>query len=225
MSLPLGSAVAALVLGGAALAAHAEQPPRFSADGLDGWEAQSFRDPSTLRVHKLTDYAMVEDGGVKVLSAHCDDAGSAQGWRGTVDLRQTPMLRWRWKVDRVYPGLDERLRGGSDFPARVYVVAGKRWLPWTIKSLIYVWANGMQTAESWRSPYSGPAGEGIIVPVRSGADGVGQWQEQSRDVKADFKRFFGVDLDAVGAVAIATDCDDAHGQANAWYGDLHFEPR
>lgn len=214
-------ALAALLLAGAAAAA--DGPPAFSQHGLDGWEQQSFRDPITLQLHKLTRYSLADDGGVKVVAAQCDDAGSGEAWRGTVDLRRTPVLHWRWKVDRIYPGLDERVRGGSDFPARVYAVTGSRWLPWTIKGLIYVWANGSQQAASWPSPYSGAAGEGMIVPVRSGADGVGQWQEQSRDVRADFKRFFGVDADKLGGVAIVTDCDDAHGQANAWYGDLRFD--
>jgi hypothetical protein len=167
---------------------------------------------------------VVEDGGTKVVAAQCEDAGSGEAWRGDIDLRATPVLHWRWKVDRIYPGLDEKVRGGSDFPARIYAVSGSRWVPWTIKGLIYVWANGEQKAGSWPSPYAGGAvGEAVIVPVRSGGDGVGQWQEESRDVRADFKRIFGEDVDTVNGLAIVTDCDDAHGQANAWFGDLHFD--
>ena len=204
-------------------AALGEQPPPFSTQGLEGWDSQSFRDPETLKLHKLTKYSLVDDGGTQVLAAQCDDAGSAEAWASTVDLTQTPVLHWRWKVDRIFPGLDERVRGGSDFPARVYVAIGKRWLPWTLKSLIYVWANGERKETSWPSPYSGPAGKAIIVPVRSGAEGVGTWQPQARDVRADFKQYFDLDIDSIGGVAVVTDCDDAHGQANSWFGDLQFE--
>ena len=46
-----------------------------------------------------------------------------------------------------------------------------------------------------------------------------------RDVQADFKQFFKLDIDSIGAVAIMTDCDDSKGSGHAWFGDLHFLPR
>lgn len=210
-----------LLLGlcGTALAAAAEQPPLFSAGGLAGWT------PEAILHIKETAYGVVEDGGVKVIESQCQDSASMVGWAGPVDLKQTPLLSWRWKIEHLYPGLDERVKGGSDFPARIYVVAGKRWLPWTLHTLEYAWSNGEFKAASWLSPYSGVMGAGMIVPVRSGAEGVGQWQEQERDVQADFKQFFNLDLDSIGAVAIMTDCDDSHGSGRAWFGDLRFLPR
>jgi hypothetical protein len=202
-----------------ALPAAADGPPLFSAGGMDGWT------PESIVGQKDTHYAVTEDGGVKVLEAQCRDSASMVGWAGPVDLHQTPMLAWRWKVGQIYPGLDERVKGGSDFPARVYVVAGKRWLPWTLRTVEYAWSNGEHKELSWPSPYSGAMGQAVIVPVRSGAEGLGQWQEQQRDVQADFKQFFNLDLDKIGAVAVMSDCDDAHGSGQAWYGDLRFQPR
>lgn len=199
-----------------AAATAADGPPLFSAGGMDGWTPESI-----LNV-KTTSYSVVEDGGVKVLQAQCSDSASMVGWAGPVDLRQTPLLSWRWKVAQVYPGLDERYKGGSDFAARVYVVAGKRWLPWSLHTLEYAWSNGVYKAQSWPSPYSGPMGQAIIVPVRVGADGVGEWQQEQRDVRADFQQFFGLDIDKIGAVAVMSDCDDAHGKGQAWFGDLRF---
>jgi hypothetical protein len=43
-------------------------------------------------------------------------------------------------------------------------------------------------------------------------------------VRADFKRYFGIDLNAVDGVAVMTDCDDAGGATRAWYGDVRFGP-
>ncbi len=209
-----------LLLGlcGAALAAPADQPPAFSSGGLDGWT------PESILNEKATQYSVVEDGGVKVVQAQCEDSASMVGWAGPVDLTRTPLLAWRWKIEHLYPGLDERVKGSSDFPARVYVVTGKRWMPWTLRTIEYAWSNGEHKGDSWVSPYSGAMGQAVIVPVRSGAEGVGEWQEQRRDVKADFKQFFNLDLDKIGAVALMTDCDDAHGKGRAWFGDLHFVP-
>ncbi|MBV8063385.1 MAG: DUF3047 domain-containing protein [Nevskia sp.] len=200
-------------------AAGGEQPPPFSGGGLDGWTAEN------ILGERETHYSVVDDGGVKVVQAQCQDSASMEGWAAPVDLAKTPLLSWRWKIEHLYPGLDERHKGGSDFPARVYVVTGKRWLPWTLHTIEYAWSNGEYKGDSWPSPYSGPMGPALIVPVRVGADGVGQWQEQQRDVRADFKQFFNLDIDKIGALAIMTDCDDSHGTGRAWYGDLHFVNR
>jgi len=200
-------------------AAAAGEPPRFSASGLDGWSAQS------IMALKPTAYSLVDDAGTRVLAAQCADSASFEGWAGPVDLRLTPLLGWRWKIGQLFPGLDERVKGGSDFPARIYVVAGKRWMPWTMHTLEYAWSNGEYKATSWPSPYSGVMGAAVIVPVRAGADGVGQWQQESRDVQADFRQFFGLEIDQIGAVAVMSDCDDSHGKGSAWFGDLQFSPR
>lgn len=200
-----------------AAAALADEPPLFSATGMKGWT------PESILERKQTQYTLVEDGSTQVLQARCDDSASMVGWAGPVDLQKTPMLQWRWKIDGIYPGIDERVKSGSDFPARIYVVVGKRWMPWTLKTVEYAWSNGEHGAQSFPSPYSGPMGQAVIVPVRSGGDGVGQWQQEQRDVRADFKQYFGIDIDKIGAVALMTDCDDAHGKGQAWYGDLQFE--
>lgn len=207
-----------LCLGGAALAADSAQPPLFSVGGMSGWT------PERIMHIKETAYDVAEDGGVKVIEAHCDASASMVGWAGPVDLKQTPILSWRWKIEHIYPGLNEKVKEGSDFPARVYIVAGKRWMPWTLHTLEYAWANGVSKEASWVSPYSGIMGTGIIVPVRSGPEGQGEWQEQQRDVRADFRQFFNLDIDNIGAVAIMSDCDDSKGSGHAWFGDIHFLP-
>jgi hypothetical protein len=209
----------ALLAPGLCGAAAADQPPRFSASGLDGWKNES------IVTVKPTAYSVVDDAGTKVVAAQCQDSASFEGWAGTVDLKETPLLNWRWKIAQLYAGLDERVKGSSDFPARVYVIAGKRWLPWSMHTLEYAWSNGEYKAASWTSPYSGAMGQAMVVPVRTGADGVGEWQQQTRDVQADFKQFFGIDVDKIGAVALMSDCDDAHGKGQAWFGDLQFSAR
>ena len=200
-------------------AAVADQPPRFSVGGLDGWKHEA------IVTVKPTVYAVADDGGTKVVAAQCQESASFEGWAGAVDLKETPLLTWRWKIGQIYAGLDERVKGGSDFPARVYVIAGKRWMPWTIHTLEYAWSNGEYKAASWMSPYSGAMGQSMIVPVRTGADGVGEWQQETRDVQADFKQFFGLDIDKIGGVALMSDCDDSHGTGRAWFGDLQFGER
>lgn len=198
------------------VAAAASQPPAFSVSGVQGWSVETFMDRAQ------THYQLVKDGSGQVLQANCNNSASGMIWKGKVDLQKTPILHWRWKIARIYPGLDERTKAGDDFPARVYVVTGTRWLPWTIRSLSYVWSSSKVDAPWWNSPYTGQA---RMVPVESGSEYVGQWRSETRDVGADFKRVFGDDVKTLGAVAVMSDCDDSHNHGEAWYGDLRFTAR
>jgi hypothetical protein len=187
----------------------------FSSTGLDGWTEQTFAGKQPTR------YRLVRDSGVQVLEADC--RASASGWmlRREVDLKATPVLRWRWKVSQVYSGVREREKRGDDYPARVYVVIDGGLAIWRTRSLVYVWASSEPQGADWPSAYTRQA---HVVALRSGAPGAGQWHEERRDVRADFKRYFGLEASRADGVAVMTDCDDAGGATRAWYGDVRFGP-
>lgn len=190
-------------------------PAPFSTQGLSGWEVRDFKGRAA------TAYRLGEDGigGAQVLEARCARSASGYVWKEKIDLTQTPMLRWRWRVDQVYAGLHEREKRGDDFPARVYVVRDGGWMPWRMLSLVYVWGNGETQDGDWPDPYTRQA---HIVVVHAGKTDAGRWQDQQRDVRADFRRYFGVEVDAIDAVALMSDCDDGDGEGSAGYGDLRF---
>ena len=196
----------------AAEGARAE-PRLFSLYGLAGWETKTFLG------HKATGYKPVNDGRIQVIEADCDDSASGMMWRESIDLAATPILAWRWKIDRVFDGLNERQKTGDDFPVRVYAVRSGGVIPWRTRTVTYVWSNGEQPGEDWPDPYTDAA---HVVAVRSGAAGVGEWQEQRRDLRADFKKFFGLELKTLDGVALMSDCDDHHDKVRAWYGDLRL---
>jgi hypothetical protein len=187
----------------------------FSATGLDGWTEQTFAGKEPTR------YRLVRDSGVQVLEADC--RASASGWmlKREIDLRATPMLRWRWKVSQVYSRVREREKKGDDYPVRVYVVIDGGLAVWRTRSLVYVWASSEPQGADWPSAYTRQA---HVVALRSGAPGAGQWHEERRDVRADFKRYFGLEASRADGVAVMTDCDDAGGATRAWYGDVRFGP-
>ncbi|MDE2149398.1 MAG: DUF3047 domain-containing protein [Gammaproteobacteria bacterium] len=220
-SLALSLTLALLTAAPSLPAAAEPQPPPFSRGSLVGWKTETFEG------RPQTKYSLVDDGGVQVLHAVCDDSVLGLVWRGRVDLTRTPILSWRWKIQRVYPGADPHTKAGDDFPARVYVALGTAWLPWTLRSLSYTWANGPLASGRHAaggvpfipSPYTDRA---ELLAVRQGAAGVGQWQAESRDVRADLKAVFGDDYDHIDGVAVMTDCDDSHTHGQAWYGDLRF---
>ena len=180
----------------------------FSVLAVEGWTEQTFRGK------ERTAYRM--SGGT--IEAECK--ASASGWirREKVDLAKTPFLRWTWRIANTYEGIREREKAGDDFPARVYVVLDGGWMPWRTRSLVYVWSSTSAQGSDWPNPYTAQAHH---VALRSGSPGA--WQEERRDVRADFKRYFGLDVATLDGVAIMTDCDDAGGSARAWYRDIRFE--
>ena len=193
------------------------KPPAFSLKGLQGWSQRRFDH------QRRTRYTLVNDNGTRVIHAQCNDSASGLIWRGSVNLDKTPILHWRWKISRIYPGINEQEKSGDDFPARIYVVTGTRWLPWTLKSLSYVWSNGSghgsTNRKAWPSPYTGHE---MVIAVRSGPRGVGMWQVERRNVRSDFLNAFGGRIHLIGAVGVMTDCDNSHNHAQAWYGDIRF---
>jgi len=189
----------------------AAAPGLFSGTGLQGWTPQAFSGKAP------TQYRLAGD----VLEAQCRAGASGLIWKERIDLTRAPTLSWRWRVDGIYPALDERTKAGDDFPARVYVVRDGGWAFWRTRSLVYVWSSREPAGSDWPSAYTDQA---RVVALRSGAAEAGQWREERRDVRADFRRYFGVDLDHIDGVALMTDCDDARGAATAGYGDLRFEP-
>jgi hypothetical protein len=181
----------------------------FSAGELAPWETRVFND--------ATRYQLVELDGQRVLRAECDNAAAAYYRRLKVNLAETPILRWRWRVDGIYPGLDETKKQGDDYPARIYVVIDGGALIWRTKALNYVWASNQPAGSVWPNAYTKQA---MMVAVRSGMQE--GWQEESRDLRKDFKDVFGIDASQIDGVALMTDCDDAKGRARAWYGDIVF---
>ncbi|MFC3102805.1 DUF3047 domain-containing protein [Salinisphaera aquimarina] len=188
---------------------------RFSAGALAAWQEKSFKGK--------TDYRLTGTGNHRALEARCDGTASAIARLLPVDLNATPVLHWQWRVENVHEGLDEHGKAGDDFAARVYVIHDAGLLKWRSRAINYVWAGSAERGSHWPNPFTHQA---MMVAVESGATADPHaWVSESRDVRADFKRFYDLDLDSVDAVAIMTDCDNAGGTAGAAYRDLYFAPK
>ncbi len=155
------------------------------------------------------------------LRAECDDATASGRWlEQDVPLDRAPVLEWRWRVDRIYPGLDERSRSGDDYPARVYVVA-RRWPAFRSRAINYVWSSSEPIGASWPNAFSDTF---AMVAVQSGEDRLGEWVTQRRNVREDFRRLHGLEAERVDVLAIMTDCDNAGETTTAFYGPIRWRP-
>jgi len=187
----------------------------FSTDSLEQWESKRFKNQ--------TFYQLVELDGARVLKADSNDSASGLFKTQRIDLQQTPVLNWRWRIENRLNTHNEQIKTGDDYAARVYVVISGGLAFWQTKAINYVWANASAKGAVWPNAYAGKSA--VMIAMRSAADPTGTWFSEKRDVLADLKQHFGEDVRYIDAVAIMTDTDDSKGKATSYYGDIYFSRR
>lgn len=201
----VGYVIACLMAAAPVLAA----PLQFAPQDMLAWQREQFRGET---VYEL-------DGDA--LKARCSNSASGLFLRQPIDLRLTPIMEWSWRVDAVLAGsVDEKSKAGDDFPARLYVVRDGGMAVWRTEAINYVWASTVPAGSSWPNPF---ASQAQMVALRSGAPAApGQWVTERRNIREDFRRYHGRDVETIDAVALMTDCDNRATAAEAWYGPLRF---
>lgn len=183
----------------------------FENHSLDGWAERSFEGN--------THYELIREGNLNVLKGHTQGAASILYREEVIDLEDTPIIHWSWKVDRTYADIDEQSRSGDDFPARLYVVAQTGFLPWETVAINYVWASAAAIGDIWTNPYTEKA---KMVAIQSGDMDVGSWTRHSRNVADDFRQLFGEEVRKLSGYAVMVDGDNTQMEANAWFGQISF---
>ncbi len=183
----------------------------FSKGDIEGWQNKSFEGE--------TDYQLVTVDNLQVIKAESRQTSSGFYKEIEVDLTKTPYLNWSWQTNRMLEGNDEKAKSGDDYVARIYVVTKTGPFFFSLKALNYVWSSHNPEGSDWANAFTSKA---WIVTVRSGTEKTGQWIHEKRDVRKDFARYFGTDVDSINAVAIMTDTDNSGQEATALYGDIYF---
>lgn len=176
---------------------------------LSGWTEKIF-DGQT-RYHS--------EGGA--LKATASDSGSGYFYEKNIPITAQSTLRWRWKIEQFPGAANEQTKAGDDFAGRVYVLKKGLFGMASARAIVYVWSEQYPVGQSWANPYTGKA---IQVVVNSGQHrDNGGWQSVQRNIQADFKRYHGMDIDAIDAIAIMTDSDQSGTTAIAYYDDIRLE--
>ena len=182
----------------------------FSRMDLSGWDEKSFSG--------TTDYKIAGEQGQKHLQANANAAASALFKKIKVDLNETPYLNWSWRVDKSLNPINEQTKQGDDYAARIYVIVKRGLTPWKTNALNYVWSSNAQPPVSWPNAFTEKA---VMIPLRNQNDS-DSWNVEKVNVKHDFKKHFGLDIDRIDGIAIMTDTDNSQSQAIASYGDIYF---
>jgi hypothetical protein len=124
------------------------------------------------------------------------------GWK----LSERPVFSWRWRVNEIPPGADERYTDTNDTPASVAVVYGTRF-PFTPIVIRWVWSSTLPVGAV---AYRPGRGRPYVIVLGSGSAGLGEWVTVERNLVDDPK-----------GIQISTDANRTEGAASdADYDDF-----
>ncbi len=201
---------------------HASAEPflRENFTSLERWEEHFFP-----KIERHSKYEIVK-GEKEASYLQCSSKSSASGivLKEEIDIHSHPLIRWRWKSEKIYEKGNGKTKAGDDYSIRVYILF--RYDPekasfWTktkyeaaklrfgeyppLATLNYVWSNHEHKEAFFESPYTSSA---VIFPLDSGTQHLGTWREHSVNVLEDYRRAFGEDAPKTAQIAIMNDSDN-----------------
>jgi Protein of unknown function (DUF3047) len=210
-----------LAAGGVAIAAEQDivvedwsKHPEGKQGIPDGWQKQNWGSPKY-------DFAIVTEGGERVLRIKSDNDSSTMSKELKVDVGKYPILQWRWKVVALPKGGDARRKETDDEAAQIYVTFPR--FPSAVRSRIigYIWDSTAPVGSVFPSQ---KVGNVHFVVVRSGDSELNKWITETRNVLEDFKRIYGeAPKEEVGAVSISTNSQNTGSGAEAYFGGIRFK--
>ncbi len=177
-----------------------------------GWELEVFENPHQIKLESLQNGRF----GIRLTSE-----ASSFGLHKDVDvnLKEFPVLSWKWKVDRVPPKGDIREKAKDDQAGQVYVVF-PAWLKFRSLIIGYLWDSNAPAGTVTDGHSMTPT---KVIVLRSGTQHLGKWVHERRNVADDYKRLFGKDPDTnVGRVAIWVNTQHTKASAEVTFADIQF---
>ena len=199
----------------------------------DGWKPLTFK-----KIEKHTVYTVVKDGDTIAVKAVSDASASGLTREIKINLREYPIVQWRWKVANVLQKGDVTRKEGDDYPARIYItfeydssmvgffdkakyemikLLYGQYPP--LAAINYIWESKAPKGTMVPNPY---ADQARMIVVESGPDRLNQWVSEERNLYEDYKKAFGEEPPLISGVAIMTDTDNTGESATAYYGDIVF---
>lgn len=140
-----------------------------------------------------------------------------------LDIHETPLLRWNWRIHNIPEGGDENSSSRNDVAASVYVVFDtSRILFQTVPvSIRYTWSSKHPVG----TEFSKLRGRQRIIVVGSGNEEIGKWETFERNIVEDYEHFFGEKPPKRPiALLILSASDDTQSFTKADYDNFELHP-
>jgi hypothetical protein len=152
-------------------------------------------------------------------------------------------LSWQWKVETPVPAPDLRTRQGDDTTVKVCVffdmpldlvpfierqlqkvAQSKTTDPVPNATVCYVWDPSLPAGTELDNAFTRRM---RYIVLASGADKVGKWLSEKRNVLADFTKLFGAEspkVPPIMGIAIGADADNTKSRSVAYVANISLEP-
>lgn len=162
------------------------------------------------------DFAVVKDGDLHALMLRSADTSFSLQKEVKVDVKQYPVLSWKWKVTKLPKDGDFRKSKTDDQAAQLFLAFTKT------KAIVYIWdTTAPQGLMESTSPV--PFMTVKVVVVRSGPAELGKWITEIRNVYDDYKKLYGDEPPAVSGMRLQINSQHTETSAESWFADVVFK--
>ena len=169
-----------------------------------------------------TVYTVGSNKNGNFLKAVADNAASGLGKEIKINLRKTPFINITWKIEMDLPGIKENTKKGHDFAARVFAVKKTGATPLSNRAINYVYSSNNKIGFHSPSPYTKKSIDNVLASTKNNLN---EWVTVKANVKEDFKKFHGLDVDELDGLAIMSDTDNSKMKAIAYYQNIYFSEK
>ena len=200
-----------------------------------GWEVVKITEEK-----KPTQYGSSTTAAPSCCSAKADGAATGLGQPTKFDIKATPIIEWRWKINKLIAAADNAVASKEDSPVRIVFSFGgdRAKLPLTDRvaltlsdqrsgkptpyaTLMYIWSNKAPVGTVIPNPHTDRV---QMIVAASGPAGVGTWQSLKRNVLDDYRKAFDEEPGLLMSIGVLTDTDNTGESVEAWYGDIQLVP-
>jgi hypothetical protein len=179
------------------------------ADGVPaGWELKEKSGKA--------DFAVVKDGDIAAARFRSANTSFSLQKEVKVDLKQFPILAWKWKVTKLPAHGDFRKSKTDDQAAQLFLAFSKT------KAIVYIWdTTAPQGLMESTSPV--PFMTVKVVVLRSGPAEMGKWITESRNVYEDYRKLYGSEPPVVNGIRLQINSQHTERAAESYFADVVFK--
>ncbi len=162
------------------------------------------------------DFAVVKDDGVAAVRLRSANTSFSLQREVDVNLKQYPILTWKWKVTKLPERGDVRNSNTDDQAAQLFLAFSKT------QAIVYIWDT--TAPQGAMADASAPFFMHIkAVVIRSGKTGIGSWITETRNVYDDYKKLFGGEPGDIRGMRVQINSQHTGTSAESYFADIAFK--
>ena len=166
------------------------------------------------------DLSVVKDGDIHAVRLRSIDTSFSIQKEVNIDIREYPVLTWKWKVTKLPKGGDFRSFRKDDQAAQLFLAFSKREI------MVYIWDS--TAPQGLMDDATAPPFVDIeAIVVRSGPSDTGKWITETRNVYEDYKRLIDDDDEPPPVEGIRIQINSQHTETSAesYFADVVFKKK